>query len=168
MYGVRRSVALFMTPLYRKYTTLGYRDVMDPTSPVDTTFRDWRSYAACADAPDPDVFHLPSDSKLTKWARETFCSACPVAAKCLDLGNETGSSGLFAGGTSVERRGLRRARADAKRSANAAELTGIRDRQICELTLRGRSAGDISEILRTNERTVGRVLERHGVEAYTC
>lgn len=138
---------------------------MNPT-PVDTTFRDWRSYAACAAAPDPDVFFAPQNSGAYQLARETYCASCPVLAECLALAVETGSRGLFAATTAPERVGRRRANLDAKREALAGEMQGIRDRQICELTKRRHSAGEIAVILGTNERTIGRVLARHGVEAF--
>lgn len=140
---------------------------MNPTpSPVDTTFRDWRSYAACAAAPDPDVFFASPDSGVYAEARETYCGSCPVLAECLALAVSTGSRGLFAATTATERVGRKRSRADLKRETLAGELTAIRDRQICELTKLRRSAGEICVILGVTERTVGRVLARHGVEAF--
>jgi hypothetical protein len=138
---------------------------MNPT-PVDTTFRDWRSYAACAAAPDPDAFFAPPNSSVYRRARETYCGACPVLAECLALAVETGSRGLFAGTTPTERVGRAHSRKDLKREVLAEELRTSRDRQICELTKLRHSAGEISVILGTNERTVGRVLDRNGVEAY--
>lgn len=129
---------------------------------------DWRLLAACAGIPDVDAIFFPErETEATATAARRICAACPVTAECLAFAVETGSRGVFAGLTSIGRQGRKVANLDAKRSVNDEEITGIRDRQICELTLMRHSASEVADRLGTNERTVGRVLASHGVEAYS-
>lgn len=128
---------------------------------------DWRARAACAGYPDPDAFHQNPSTKRHQKAAQ-LCTACPVRAECLDFSMDTASRGLWAGLTAEDRHGRKGAGNLLKTSVLAAELTGIRDRQICELTKLRRSAAEVAAYLNTNERTVGRVLKRHGLEAYGC
>ena len=50
---------------------------------------------ACADHPDPDLFH-PTD-EATLAAAKAFCAGCPVRELCLDLGRRRDEYGVWGG-----------------------------------------------------------------------
>lgn len=50
---------------------------------------------ACADHPDPDLFH-PTD-EATLAAAQAFCADCPVRELCLDLGLRRDEYGVWGG-----------------------------------------------------------------------
>lgn len=120
---------------------------------------DWRSYAACAGAPEgPDAFHPNGgDEKAVARIRATYCAPCPVREQCLALGLHTGASGLYGGTSGTERRALRRARVIIPPHVTAREN---RDREIRDLHAAGHANRDIAKKIRVTERTVQRVLAK--------
>lgn len=43
---------------------------------------DWRTQAACLDAPDPDIFHPEPGQAAARREALTYCARCPVVAEC--------------------------------------------------------------------------------------
>jgi WhiB family transcriptional regulator, redox-sensing transcriptional regulator len=73
---------------------------------VDTSYQDWRAFAACAGS-DPDVFFAPGalEHKLAK----KVCRHCPVRSQCLAYAmDERLDHGVWGGLTERERRRYRR------------------------------------------------------------
>ena len=73
----------------------------------------WQDRAACADAPDPEIFHPISvtDDPAPALA---YCRACPVRLDCLDFALDTRSDhGIYGGLTEQQRAALRRQQAKA-------------------------------------------------------
>lgn len=50
---------------------------------------------ACADTPDPEVFH-PTDPATLAYA-QTLCAPCPLRETCLELGLARGEWGVWGG-----------------------------------------------------------------------
>lgn len=123
----------------------------------DTTFHDWRAYAACATAPDPDVFHPVGGGKsVHKNTRRRYCAPCPVREQCLAFALQTGASGLYAGTDAKERSRMAAAR---RKSDRMAERRAARDREIHRLAQAGHTVRAIAEAVGAAERTVQRVLK---------
>lgn len=75
---------------------------------------EWRPFAACLDAPDPDLFfpvaHPGSGLEMEQAEKaKAVCRRCPVVAACLAWADATGQGwGVFGGLTPNERRAARR------------------------------------------------------------
>ncbi len=59
------------------------------------TPRDPKLAWACADHPDPDLFHPTDDAGLA--AARALCADCPVRALCLELGLRRDEYGVWGG-----------------------------------------------------------------------
>lgn len=60
---------------------------------------DWQEDAACATAPDPEIFHLPNVDLFWEEGAEwrEYCPGCPVKDKCLKYGLDSKSDGIYGG-----------------------------------------------------------------------
>jgi WhiB family transcriptional regulator, redox-sensing transcriptional regulator len=65
---------------------------------------DWRIFALCRDAPEPDLW-FPLTAEQGDRAR-AVCAACPVRADCAEA-HAGESFGIFAGLDEVDRRAAR-------------------------------------------------------------
>lgn len=69
---------------------------------------DWRSSAACLNAPDVEVFHRPRDGEAIREAK-AICLPCPVRLDCLAFAMRNDPlDSVFGGLTRKERANLRR------------------------------------------------------------
>jgi WhiB family redox-sensing transcriptional regulator len=88
----------------------------DTLQPADT----WRDRAACAGAPDADLWHPDGTTGpfLDRIAEaKTICSTCPVMYRCLAWAIETGQEhGVWGGATEAERQSIRRTRGQQNRA----------------------------------------------------
>lgn len=73
----------------------------------------WRTFAACLDVPDPEIFFWPDTVDKAK----AYCLDCPVIDRCLSYAESLdsqgviiGAHGIWGGLTEKERREKRRQR----------------------------------------------------------
>jgi len=67
----------------------------------------WMEKAHCSQAPFPDDWFAPNDSKETAYAKGV-CMRCQVATECLKYANDNNHwDGIWGGLTAQERRQLR-------------------------------------------------------------
>jgi WhiB family redox-sensing transcriptional regulator len=73
-----------------RFDTKGVTIAFTAPTPHDPTLS-W----ACADHPDPELFHPTDDESLA--AAQAFCADCPVRELCLDLGRARDEFGVWGG-----------------------------------------------------------------------
>ena len=73
-----------------KFETKGVTIAFTAPTPLDPGLA-W----ACADHPDPELFHPVDDAALT--AAQELCAACPVRELCLELGQRRDEFGVWGG-----------------------------------------------------------------------
>lgn len=73
-----------------RFDTKGVTIAFTAPTPHDPTLV-W----ACADHPDPDLFHPTDDARLA--AAQALCATCPVRALCLELGLRRDEYGVWGG-----------------------------------------------------------------------
>lgn len=83
---------------------------------------DWRTYAACNEAGDPDIFFPdPTDEKTTALAL-SYCAVCPVLLECLKTG-EKERHGIVGGLTEAQRASISRKRTRGTMRVRRAKTT---------------------------------------------
>ncbi|WP_183099933.1 WhiB family transcriptional regulator [Nocardioides pelophilus] len=73
-----------------RFDTKGVTIAFTAPTPQDPTLA-W----ACADHPDPDLFHPTDDADLA--AARAICAGCPVRELCLELGLRRDEYGVWGG-----------------------------------------------------------------------
>jgi WhiB family redox-sensing transcriptional regulator len=92
------------------------------------TDNDWMATGNCRDEPPATFF--PNDGVGVEIAKR-ICADCPVAERCLEYALENRiDHGVWGGTSERQRRRIIRARAEAARSGDNAELARRRDDRI--------------------------------------